>query len=233
MQSEVKVPSARMGHLVPRTCHPDTSRIHRERELLSSESTNLAHHMLSNGFGFALMRLAFVVACSLLSLCPLHSATLERLTLDDMILQSTEIVRGRVISSRSVMRGPVVYTLVQVQVDESWKGSRNGRVEVAIPGGTFGKLRQSFSGAPSLEQGPDYLLYLWTGRSGGTQVIGLSQGLFVITRNKSGQTVASRPASTEQVLDPKTGQEVLDAAITMRLDAMRGRVDRLLSRSSR
>jgi hypothetical protein len=180
-----------------------------------------------------MMRLAFVVACSLLLFCPLQSATLERLSLDDMILQSTEIVRGRVLSSRSVMRGPVVYTLVQVQVDESWKGSRNGRVEIAIPGGTYGQLRQNFSGAPSLEPGSDYLLYLWTGRSSGTQVIGLSQGVFVVIRGKNGQSIATRPASSEQMLDPKTGQEVSDIAITMRLEDMRVRINSVLTGNSR
>lgn len=193
----------------------------------------MAYQVQRDRFGLAPMRLAFVVGCSLLSLCPLPSATLERLTLDDMILQSTEIVRGRVLSSRSVMRGPVVYTLVQVQVDETWKGSRNSRVEVAIPGGTFGKVSQSFSGAPSLETGLDYLLYLWTGKTSNTQVIGLSQGLFVVSRDKSGQPIASRPASREQVLDPKTGQEVRDAGMLMRVDDMRLRVTRVLAGNSR
>lgn len=183
--------------------------------------------------GLTLMRLACVFTCSLLSFVPLCAATLEQLSLDDMIVKSTEIVRGRVISSRAVLRGPVVYTLVQVQVDESWKGPRNGRVEVAIPGGVYGKQRQTFSGAPSLGSETEYLLFLWTGRSAVTQVIGLSQGVFVVSNNKNGQQIASRPATREQMLDPGPGKEIRDSAITMPLDDVRVRVNRVLSGNSR
>ncbi|MCW5981218.1 MAG: hypothetical protein KIT09_24255 [Bryobacteraceae bacterium] len=164
---------------------------------------------------------------------PLRSATLERLSLEEMIEQSTEIVRGRVLGTRTVLRGPVVYTLVQVQIDESWKGPRTGRVEVAIPGGVYGGARQSFSGAPTLDAGPDYLLFLWTGKAAVTQVIGLSQGVFVVARDANGQRIASRPASPERMLDPRTGAEVRDSAMAMPLDEMRVRVNRTLSGKSR
>jgi len=39
-----------------------------------------------------------------------RSATLERLTRDDLIAKSTAIVRGKVISSYASFRGPIIYT---------------------------------------------------------------------------------------------------------------------------
>lgn len=163
-----------------------------------------------------------------LALVPLHAATLERLSLDEMIQKSTEIVRGRMVSSRTALRGPVVYTFVQVQVVDRWKGPAAERVEVAIPGGAYGRLQQSFSGAPALEPGVDYLLFLWTGRSGITHVIGLSQGVFQVRAAADGALVVERAASREVVLDGRTGLPVQDVAISMPLEELRNQVRRVL-----
>lgn len=166
---------------------------------------------------------------ALFPLVPLPAATLERLSLEEMIQKSTEIVRGRILSSRTALRGPVVYTFVQVQVDDRWKGPPAARVEVAVPGGEYGRLQQSFSGAPVFEAGGEYLLFLWTGRSGLTQVIGLSQGVFQVRRSADGSLVVERPASREVVLEPGTGRRVGDVAISVPLEDMRSRVRQVLS----
>ena len=47
---------------------------------------------------------------------PLPGATLERLSLDDMIARSTTIVRGKVTASWAAFTGSVIYTHYQVQV---------------------------------------------------------------------------------------------------------------------
>ncbi len=84
---------------------------------------------------------------------PLQCATLERLSLDDMIARSTAIVRGKVTSSYAAFSGPVIYTHYTIQVSEQYKGAGQASVEVVIPGGTAGNLRQSFAGAPTLTPG--------------------------------------------------------------------------------
>jgi hypothetical protein len=180
-----------------------------------------------------LMNLLLRFLFALFLLVPLPAATLERLSLEEMIQKSTEIVRGRILSSRTALRGPVVYTFVQVQVDDRWKGPPAARVEVAIPGGDYGRLQQSFSGAPVLEPGTDYLLFLWTGRSGLTQVIGLSQGVFQVKRAPDGSLLVERPASREVVLEAGTGRRVEDLTISVSLEEMRTRVRQVLSSSHR
>src|SRR5579872_7406985 len=120
------------------------------------------------------MRSALPVICALFSL-HLPAATLSRLSLDDMINQSTAIVHARVQSSSTALRGSIIYTYYQIQVLDTWKGQAAG--SVAVPGGAVNGSQQSFDGAPQLTEGKEYIIFLWTSPSGLTQIIGLTQGL--------------------------------------------------------
>ena len=42
------------------------------------------------------------------------------------------------------------------------------------------------AGAPTLRAGREYVLFLWTSRSGLTQLMGMSQGLFSVERTTAG-----------------------------------------------
>jgi hypothetical protein len=64
----------------------------------------------------------------------LQCATLERLSLDDMITKSTAIVRGKITGSWAAATGPVIYTHYTIQVSERFKGTGNGSVEIVVPG---------------------------------------------------------------------------------------------------
>jgi len=170
-----------------------------------------------------------IIAGMLAGALGLQGATLERLTLDEMIQKSTEIVRGRLLGSRAAHRGSVIYTYSKIQVLERWKGQPASQVEVAVPGGTLGGFRQTFSGVPELVAGKEYVLFLWTGRNGVTQVIGLSQGVLDVKQNAAGELFVGRTASTETMLDGKTGQVVRDEAVRMGLQELRQRVERGLA----
>ncbi len=155
---------------------------------------------------------------------PLLCATLERLSLDDMIAQSTAVVRGKVTNSYSAFTGRIIYTHYSVQVSEQLKGSARNTIDVAVPGGAANNVRQSFSGAPELQIGQEYVLFLWTGRSGMTQVIGLTQGLFSVAPDSTTDPVATRRASRELMLARGTGQPVKDRTLVMRLSEIRSRI---------
>src|SRR5690242_14609373 len=125
-----------------------------------------------------------------LGLAPCASATtLQKLTTDDMIRQSSGIVRAKVTGARAAMRGRDVYTYYQFQVSENLKGSSPQQIEVAVPGGVTRGMRQMVPGAPSMAGGQEYVIFLWTSKSGLTQVIGLSQGLFSVAQNAAGDTM--------------------------------------------
>jgi len=58
--------------------------------------------------------------------------------------------------------------------------------------------------------GGEYVLFLWKGPSGLTHIVGLSQGLFKVSRDANGQVIATREASAGPMLDPATGHAVGD-----------------------
>ena len=164
------------------------------------------------------------IAGLILSALAAQAATLEYLSLDDMAVKSTAIIRGRVIAANTGVQAPLIFTRYTVQVLERWKGADAPEVDVVVPGGDVQGRRQVFSGAPQLAAGEEYVLFLWTGPSGLTQVIGFSQGVFQLQKDAQGEVVARRSASTGAMLDPKTGGLVTDQAMRLRLGDLRSRV---------
>jgi hypothetical protein len=179
----------------------------------------------------AMQKLLVCVALAAASVGAVRGATLQQLSLDDMIRQSTAIVRGKTQLTYSAFRGPLIYTHYTLQVTETLKGTAAKQLDLVVPGGVSNGLRQSLAGAPTLVNGQDYVLFLWTSKSGLTQVIGLSQGLFRVTTNSSGQFVVLRAASTEPMLNA-TGQPVTDSAFEMLLSDLRTRIQTVLSGGS-
>jgi len=170
---------------------------------------------------------------SILAFClTAFGATLERLSLEEMAARSTAIVRARAGSSTAVLVGSTIYTRTRFQVLERWKGPEGSEVEVVEPGGTVGRTTESYSGAPRFQAGQEMVLFLWTGPSGRTQVIGLSQGVFQVGRNEAtGETEVSRQPSGEVMLDRLSGERVLEEPVRMPLRALEGRIRAAAERS--
>ncbi len=160
---------------------------------------------------------------AVLTVLPSFATTLQKLTLDDLIAQSTAIVRVKVTGASATLRGRDIYTYYQFQVLETLKGTP--QAAVAVPGGVTGGLRQMVAGAPTLTEGGQYVIFLWTSRSGLTQVLGLSQGLFSVMQDSSGNQVLVRPAATGQMVD-KAGNLVTDQAVTISLSDLRSEIQK-------
>jgi hypothetical protein len=169
----------------------------------------------------------------ILALCAvaLPAATLERLSLDDMISKSTAIVRGKVVSSSAAFSGPVIYTHYRIQVSETLKGSARAAVDVQFPGGVANNMRQTYSGVPQFQPGEEFVFFLWTGKSGATQVMGLTQGLFALAAGAD--PLATRAASHEVMLDRRTGKQVKDQTVAMPLSQLRGRIQAVIGGSQK
>jgi hypothetical protein len=159
----------------------------------------------------------------LLSIPVLASATtLEKLTLDRMTAQSTRVVRARTGNCSAAFRGPVIYTTCQLKPTEFWKGPQTASIDVSIPGGASGGVRQSYSAAPSLKTGEEYVFFLWTSSKGVTHIIGLTQGLVSIVQSH-GQAQAFRLPAEGRMLDGE-GRAVRDEGLDMTLAELRARV---------
>jgi hypothetical protein len=168
---------------------------------------------------------AMRVAASILllsGLAVLQAATLERLTIEQMAQQATAVVRGRVGEARTTRFGALVYTLHRFEAEEQWKGAPVEGLEVAVPGGTYEGVTYSFGGTPELNAGEEYLLFLWTGPSGRTQVLGLSQGVFRVLRRSDG-VVVTRTEAEDSVFAGEDGANSSQALDTT-LDQLAARV---------
>jgi hypothetical protein len=169
-------------------------------------------------------RLCILALMSAVCLIPAQCATLERLSLDDLIGKSTGIVRGSVTASWTAYTGPVIYTHYKVQVSENFKGAAQSSVEVMVPGGTIGATHQNFAGSPLLNQGDEFVFFLWTSNTGITWITGLTQGLFNLPAQSTADRTATRPASRELMLDAATSQVVKDSALSLKLSELRARI---------
>jgi hypothetical protein len=175
------------------------------------------------------MRTSFYLLASVALLAPAGATTLLKMSMNDLILQSTAIVRARVTGSRTAATGKDIYTYYQLQVSETLKKGAILPAEFAVPGGVYGNLRQIGIGSPVFTEGQEYVLFLWTSRSGMTQVIGLSQGSFKLTQDPNGVTVLNRPAIADQMLD-KSGKPVTDAPVTMKWSELRQTIVKTLQK---
>jgi hypothetical protein len=175
------------------------------------------------------MRTSFYLLASVALLAPAGATTLLKMSLDDLILQSNAIVRARITGARTAAIGKDIYTYYQLQVSDTLKKGAILPAEFAVPGGVYGNLRQIGIGSPTFTEGQEYVLFLWTGRSGMTQVIGLSQGSFSLSQDPSGATVLKRPAIDDQMVD-KSGKPVTDSAVTMKWSDLRSLIVKTLQR---
>jgi hypothetical protein len=160
-----------------------------------------------------------------------RATTLRKLSIDDMIQQSTAIMRVKVTGSSAAFRGKDLYTSYQLQVIENMKSGSTSSMpqslSVAVPGGVAGGIRQMVAGAPVLASGQEYVIFLWTSKSGLTQVIGLSQGLFAVTQNSAGAAAIVRQPSISTMLN-QSGQVVTDQPVSMTLTALRSEIQSVL-----
>jgi hypothetical protein len=176
-----------------------------------------------------MLRLLFILGL----LCgSIIAATLEKLSIEQMSQKSKVIVRGQISGCAGETRGSMIYTRCKAAVTERWKGSTPAQIEFLIPGGTAGGLIQVFTGTPKFGAGEQYVLFLWAGRSGRYQVIGLTQGAFDIKSDNKGNAVAQRAATRELMLDA-SGQPVRDSDVQMTVSALRDQVNRALGGTSK
>lgn len=157
------------------------------------------------------------------------ATTLEKLSVEEMVQQSTAVVRGRAAVSGSVQRGSMIYTVYRLQVSETLKGSVPSPPEVYVPGGTYGGYRLSIAGSPVLEPAVEYVLFLWASPRGLVQVIGLSQGVFQIKTAGGGEEALFRSRIDAEFVD-REGRAVEDSGVRLSLAGLRELIARTKAR---
>ncbi len=151
-------------------------------------------------------RIAANLLLSLLAAFALSATTLEKLSMDQLIERSTAIVRGTVLDAYAIQRGAVIYTTYRVRVSQTLKGPASSTLEISVPGGQANGVRQSFSGSPRLDSGVEYVVFVWTSRSGIHHTLGLAQGVFDVKPGANGTLILSRGAIDAHMLDAAGNQ---------------------------
>ena len=175
---------------------------------------------MRSAFRFAVPKLVRFALCLVFCLAPVGGATLELLSLNNLIGKSTTIVQAQVTGSSASYTGTVIYTHYKVNVVAQWKGATQASIDVLAPGGTANGIRQTYPGAPQLTTGRQYLLFLWKSSKGATYTLGLTQGVFDLVQDATGSVTAVQAPTTETILEPGTGRVVKDQPISLPLSQL-------------
>src|SRR5579872_4752089 len=167
-------------------------------------------------------RLTLFGLCLVSWVAPLPAATLEQLSFDDLVQKSTAIVRAKVVESYADFRGKELFTHWKLQVEKQWKGAPVA--EVMGPGGSMRGYRQSVPGAPQLTVGKEYVLFVWTSKSGATYLTGWSQGVFELSTDESSKVLATRALASETIVEHGTWRPLKDSGLQMPYDELAWRI---------
>jgi hypothetical protein len=130
--------------------------------------------MMKTTIGCVVMPFVF-----LLTTC-VRATVLVPASMAELARDAGAIVCGRVIAAeaRFTPDRRAIETLVTVDAEQALKGSLGTTVQFLVPGGTLGRYRSIFVGAPEFVAGQRVVVFLgWHGPSY-PYVLGLSQGVF-------------------------------------------------------
>lgn len=139
----------------------------------------------------------------LLLLSPLaHATTVVKLSDEQLVQESRQIVIGRAIESKSAWIDRSLVTLVTVEVSETLKGTPARRLTVAVPGGVDANrkfpLAMTYAGAPRIGTKEEVFLFL-TGPQASLAsahtVVGFNQGKYSVVQSADGEKRVSRDLS--------------------------------------
>ena len=131
--------------------------------------------------------------------------------------QSSLVVRGRVVAIESYWNAnhTKIFTRTRVAVDQSYKGSATGTVDVVQLGGVVDGMRVTVQGATMWRENEEVVLFLEPYVAGSYQVAGFSQGKFDVERDpETGRAFIRRPATegVQLMTTGPNGQPVPSAA---------------------
>ena len=122
----------------------------------------------------------FLFGLLLLPVTAVHADQLIPLSVEEISARSQLILQGKVIST-TVQRDEEgrIYTAVDLQVDEAWKGAPGtNHFTIVLGGGILGDEGVSVTGQVEYEIGEEVVAFLVLNKKGEGVTLGLSQGKF-------------------------------------------------------
>jgi hypothetical protein len=117
--------------------------------------------------------------------------------LDDLTWEADQIVTGRVLDATSFLRDGRIYTLNRIEVNEALDdASEPGEIiEIVTAGGRSEHFSQKVFGAPELEVGAGYLLFLQHRSLDVTRTVGMFQGALRVKEDPETKELFVHPAA--------------------------------------
>jgi hypothetical protein len=135
-----------------------------------------------------------------------NATTLVRLSLPQMVRESTAIVRARCASTHVRLDRGEIWTDTTFQVLETHKGLVPAQIVVRQPGGVLNHLHSRVDESPVFHPGEEVILFLWGGGRKPFSVLGWSQGTFRIHHSViTGSDTVTQDSASTPVFDSATG----------------------------
>ena len=111
------------------------------------------------------------------------------------------VVHGFVTTRTTAWIGRVIYTLYDVSVQETLKGTPRISVVIAVPGGARGNVRLSVPGAPDLQNGEQLVVFATPLQGTTVTPLGTFDGLIRVHQGNGGSGASVSPRGKPESLD--------------------------------
>ena len=176
----------------------------------------------------ALVPLFVVIAAQL------FATSVIPMSVEQLTISSTEIVRARAISSVSSWDADHahIYTFTSFEPIETWKGAAPSQIVVRQMGGRVGNIEQRVSGVRRWSAGDESVLFLRPSEvgQGVMAVVGLFQGNFAVKRSAVAEPLALNGVPDAMQYDPATRTATQFRAKPITLRELHERVARMSGR---
>jgi hypothetical protein len=158
------------------------------------------------------MKLAKKIAAAGLCVCAFtavsRGTTLARMDLRELALSAELVVRARCEGTEVRAERDAIWTFAKFEVIETLKGpAQLGRIEVRLPGGQIGHVRESVEGVPKFTAGEEVVLCLERTTAGDFGITGWVQGTFRVLRGAANSEAnVTQDGSGFGVFDARTRQ---------------------------
>jgi len=174
----------------------------------------------------------FLFALVVLVVTQGRATTIRPMTVEQMTKVASSVVEAHALNSWSAWNAQhtIIYTYTRLQVTNTLKGSPQSYILVKQIGGTADGYAQHVAGVRYLQPGEDAVLFLYQNNAepGTDVVVGLMQGQFRATRNKSGQTLVSNGVPGAEALQFGSNHVTVYQGSSMTLNELESRVRRTL-----
>lgn len=142
----------------------------------------------------------------------LASASVIKMSLEDLTRKASIIVVGRVTATAYVQTEEGIMTRITVGVTERIKGEVDSTVIITQPGGRSGQMEMKVSDTVPFKTDEEVFVFLWTRSNGQHRVLGLSQGKLLIETSDDDKFVHLSPEPGK-----KTGETITLSVFIQRI----------------